>query len=181
MVSKNQKPETKNQKSENKGQRKGKRIIIREEYCMGCRLCEVYCITQHSQSKDIIKAYSGEEPRPISGIYFEEKGPISFALQCRHCEDAPCLEACLTGAMYREITPDGEKSGRILHNKDKCVGCWMCIMACPYGVIKPDLENKKVASKCDLCFGAEFPICVENCPNEAIILVDEEGKKIEKE
>jgi len=153
-----------------------KRIVIREEYCMGCRLCEVYCITQHSKSKDIIKAYRGEEPRPVSGIYFEEKGSVSFALQCRHCDDAPCLEACITGAMYR----DGE-TGRVLHDKDKCVGCWMCIMACPYGVIKSDFEEKKVASKCDLCIEAEFPACVEHCPNEAIILVDEEGKRIYKE
>jgi len=155
---------------------KPKRIIIREEYCMGCRLCEVYCITQHSRSKDIIKAYRGEEPRPQSGIYFEERGPISFALQCRHCDDAPCLEACLTGAMYRE-----PQTGRVLHDKDKCVGCWMCIMICPYGVIKSDLEAKKVASKCDLCIERDFPACVEHCPNEAIILIDERGNRLQKE
>jgi carbon-monoxide dehydrogenase iron sulfur subunit len=163
-------------KQKTKNKKHPKRIIIREEYCMGCRLCEVYCITQHSKSKDIIKAYKGEEPRPESGIYFEERGPISFALQCRHCDDAPCLEACLTGAMYRD-----RETGRVLHNPDKCVGCWMCIMACPYGVIKLDLVEKKVASKCDLCIEAEFPACVEHCPNEAIILVAENGQRIEKE
>ena len=159
-----------------KNSMRAKRIIIREEYCMGCRLCEVYCITQHSKSKDIIKCYRGEEPRPVSRIYFEEKGPISFALQCRHCDDAPCLYACLTGAMYKD-----KKTGRILHNADKCVGCWMCIMVCPYGVIRPDFEKKKIASKCDLCLEAEFPACVEHCPNEAIILVDEEGNRMEKD
>lgn len=153
-----------------------KRIIIREEYCMGCRLCEVYCITQHSKSKDIIKTYRGKEPKPVSGIYFEERGPISFALQCRHCDDAPCLHACITGAMYRD-----KISGRVLHDKEKCVGCWMCIMACPYGVIKPDFEQKKVASKCDLCVEAKFPVCVEHCPNEAIILVNEKGERIFKD
>ncbi|NOZ64048.1 MAG: 4Fe-4S dicluster domain-containing protein [Caldiserica bacterium] len=155
---------------------KPRRIIIREEYCMGCRLCEVWCIVAHSKSKDIIKAYKGQEPRPVSGIYFEERGAVSFTLQCRHCEDAPCLEACLTGAMYRD-----KKTGMVLHNKDKCVGCWMCIMACPYGVIKPDFKKKKVASKCDLCIELEFPACVEHCPNEAIILVDKEGERIDKE
>ena len=140
---------------------------------MGCRLCAVYCITQHSKSKNIIKAYRGEESRPVSGIYFEEKGPVSFALQCRHCDDAPCLYACLTGALYKD-----KKTARVLHNKDKCVGCWMCIMACPYGVIKPDFETRKIASKCDLCIEAEFPVCVRHCPNEAIILVNEEGERI---
>ena len=155
-------------------EREAKRIIIREEYCMGCRICEVYCVTAHPKSKDILKAYKGEASSLQSGIYFEEKGPVSFALQCRHCDDAPCLEACLTGAMYRDKETD-----RVLHKKDKCVGCWMCIMACPYGVIKPDLKNKKVASKCDLCIEVEFPVCVQNCPNEAIILVDDKGERIE--
>ena len=146
-----------------------KRIIIREEYCIGCRLCEVYCITQRSKSKNIIKAYRGKEPKPISAIVFEEKGPISFALQCRHCNDAPCVESCPTEAMFKD-----RKTGRILYDQDKCVGCWMCIMTCPYGVIKPDFKKKKVASKCDLCIKEEFPACVEHCPNEALILVDDD-------
>jgi carbon-monoxide dehydrogenase iron sulfur subunit len=151
------------------------KIIIREEFCMGCRLCEIYCITQHSKTKDIIRTYKGKEQKPLSAIYVEESGHISFAIQCRHCEDAPCLEACLTGAMYRD-----EKTQAVLCNKEKCVGCWMCVMVCPFGVIKIDPENKRIASKCDLCTGSNFPACVENCPNEAIILVDENGEKIEK-
>ncbi|MCM8762599.1 MAG: 4Fe-4S ferredoxin, partial [Candidatus Omnitrophica bacterium] len=68
---------------------KPKRIIIKEEYCIGCRLCEVYCITQHSPSRNIIKTYKGKGPKPVSGIYFEEKGSTSFAIQCRHCDEAP--------------------------------------------------------------------------------------------
>ncbi|MCS7181064.1 MAG: 4Fe-4S dicluster domain-containing protein [bacterium] len=152
-----------------------KRIQIKEEYCMGCRLCEVYCITKHSKTKDIIKTYKGIESKPISGIYFEEMGHISFAIQCRHCEDANCVESCLTGAMYRD-----EKTKAILNNKEKCVGCWMCVMVCPLGVIKIDLKNKKVSSKCDLCIEVGFPACVENCPNETLILIDEKGEKVEK-
>jgi len=153
-----------------------KRVIVREEYCMGCRLCEIHCITQHSKSKNILKLFKGEEPKPLSGIYFEERGPTSFALQCRHCDDAPCLEACIGGAMYRDpITK------RVLHNREKCVGCWMCIMVCPYGVIKADHSEKKVASKCDLCIEAGFPACVENCPNEAVILIDQYGRRVLKE
>jgi len=152
---------------------RGTRVVIREEYCMGCRLCEVHCVTQHSPSRDIIKTYKGTGPRPISGIYFEEKGPISFALQCRHCEDAPCLEACIGGGLYRD-----PHTGRVLYDADRCVGCWMCIMACPYGVIKPDLTRKRIASKCDLCVDRAFPACVAHCPNEAIILVDERGQRI---
>lgn len=154
---------------------KAKRIVVREEFCIGCRLCEVYCVTQHSKSKDIIKAYKFEENRPESGIYFEESWPISFAMQCRHCDEAVCLYACPTGALYRD-----RKTDRVLFNSEKCIGCWMCIMVCPYGVIKPDFKNKKVASKCDMCIESEFPACVEHCPNEAIVLVNGKGKRVDK-
>lgn len=145
-----------------------RRIIIDERYCMGCRLCEVYCIAQHSRSKDIIKAYKGEYPRPASGIVFEQREHLCFALQCRHCDDPPCVEACPAGAMYRH------PEGYVLHDQDRCVGCWMCIMVCPFGVIKPDLAERVVASKCDLCIEAEEPACVAHCPNEAIRLVEVE-------
>jgi carbon-monoxide dehydrogenase iron sulfur subunit len=146
-----------------------KRILIKEEYCMGCRLCEIHCRVQHSKSKDIIRVYKGKEPRPLPRIIVEEKGYQSFALQCRHCEDAPCLEACITGAMYRD-----EKTGAVLCDEDKCVGCWMCIMVCPFGVISRNLEGRKVASKCDLCLGEEMPVCVKSCPNEAIVFEERE-------
>jgi carbon-monoxide dehydrogenase iron sulfur subunit len=62
-----------------------------------------------------------------------------------------------------------EETGAILCDENKCVGCWMCIMVCPFGVIKRDTQGKKIASKCDLCLGEETPVCVVNCPNEALI------------
>jgi carbon-monoxide dehydrogenase iron sulfur subunit len=48
----------------------------------------------------------------------------------------------------------------------------MCIMVCPFGVIARNIEGKKVASKCDLCGGETEPVCVQNCPNEAITIED---------
>lgn len=142
-----------------------KRIYIKEEYCIGCRLCEIHCLVQHSKSKKIIKAFKKEFPRALPRILVEEKGYLSFAIQCRHCEEAPCIEACITGAMYRDKT-----TGAVLCDEDRCVGCWMCIMVCPLGVIKRNLKKKKIASKCDLCQGEEIPVCVANCPNEALEL-----------
>ncbi len=144
-----------------------KRIYIKEEYCIGCRLCEIHCLVQHSKSKKIIKAFKKEFPRALPRILVEEKGYLSFAIQCRHCEEAPCIEACITGAMYRD-----KATGAVLCDEDRCVGCWMCIMVCPLGVIKRNLEKKKIASKCDLCQGEEIPVCVANCPNEALELRD---------
>ncbi|HID16832.1 TPA: 4Fe-4S dicluster domain-containing protein [Candidatus Bathyarchaeota archaeon] len=143
------------------------KIIVKEEVCIGCRLCEVYCVVEHSRSKDIIKAFKKEEKRPLPRILVEERGATSFALQCRHCEDAPCVESCITGAMRKE-------DGRIVCNVEKCVGCWTCIMVCPYGVIKrEEINGRKTASKCDLCPDRDIPACVANCPNEALIWVRE--------
>ncbi len=145
-----------------------KKIYIHEDFCINCRLCEVHCIVQNSKTRNIFKAYKGEYPKPLPRVVVEQKEYLSFALQCRHCDDAPCLEACLTGAMYRD-----PKTGAVLAHEEKCVGCWMCIMVCPFGIISRKLEGKKVISKCNLCEGEITPVCVKNCPNEAIVFEEE--------
>jgi len=141
-----------------------KRIIVNEEYCIGCRLCEIYCLTQHSQSKKIIKAFKEEVPRALARVVVEEEGPLSFAMQCRHCEDAPCVAACITGAMHRD-----ERTGAVLCDEERCVGCWTCVMVCPFGAVLRNTSGRKAASKCDLCYGEEMPVCVAHCPNEALV------------
>jgi len=143
-----------------------KKIVAKQEHCMGCGLCEVYCITQHSKSKDVVKAFNREKPRPISRVRLEMNKPVSFAIQCRHCESAPCAEACLTGAMQRDL-----QTGLVTHNREKCMGCWTCIMVCPYGAIKIDQEGHVIA-KCDQCTELKTPACVDNCPNGALEIVE---------
>lgn len=140
-----------------------KRIYAREDYCLGCRLCEINCLVKHSRSKKIIKAFRKERDTVVPSVQVEESGRMSFALQCRHCDDAPCIEACITGSMHRD-----PKTGAVLCDEDRCVGCWSCIMVCPAGAVLRGKE-RKVASKCDLCMGEESPVCVEGCPNEALI------------
>lgn len=149
-----------------------KKIFPKEEACVGCHLCEVYCVYAHSKYKkptpkayEIVKVYKDKATKPTPRILVEEKKGeyITFALQCRHCDDAPCTKACITGAMKRL------ENGAIVCDEDKCVGCWSCIMACPHGAVRRG-ENKKVASKCDLCLELGEPACVKNCPNEALII-----------
>ena len=140
-----------------------KRIKVKEEYCIGCGLCEVYCTVQHSKSKDIIKAYNKENPRPTSRVKLEVHKPVSFAIQCRHCEDAPCVTACLSGAMKKD-----EETGLVTHDPEKCIGCWTCVMVCPYGVIGRHLEEHK-AYRCDRCPDREIPACVSACPTGALV------------
>ena len=139
---------------------------------MACRLCEIACLVAHSKSKKIIKAYKEEFPNLTPRLVIEQKGPLSFAIQCRHCKDAHCVEACVTGAMKRD-----KKTGAVSHDREKCVGCWMCVMSCPFGVILMDTKEKKVATKCDLCADVGSPACVDACPNAALVLKESEKKK----
>ncbi|AKL97742.1 4Fe-4S dicluster domain-containing protein [Endomicrobium proavitum] len=145
-----------------------KRVYAFENRCLGCGLCEVYCKTAHSKSKDIIKANRNENI--TSAIVIEEilqpKAVAYFALQCRHCDDAKCVKACIAGAMYKD------ENGVVRNDKDKCVACLSCLLVCPFGAVKKTEEGKTV-SKCDLCIDFGAPACVENCPNGALKLLDD--------
>jgi len=65
------------------------------------------------------------------------------------------------------------ETGHVVHDPEKCIGCWTCIMVCPYGAVKPD-SSGKIITKCDLCPDREIPACVENCPNEALVIEEVE-------
>ena len=141
-----------------------KTVYIREDVCMGCGLCGVYCQIEHSQSKDIIKAFKREIPRPLPRIRVDRNGEVSFAIQCRHCREPWCVYSCLTGAMRRD-----EATGAVTVDAERCVGCWTCLLVCPYGALVRS-DDRKVVAKCDLCPDREVPACVANCPNEALVL-----------
>ncbi len=147
-----------------------KRIYINEEVCIGCHLCEVYCQLKQSQSKDLIKAFKRESPRPLPRLQVEERKPISFAVPCLHCTEPTCVYACLTGALQKDAD-----SGIVTVDAERCNGCWTCILACPFGAIKQDTYRGKSA-KCDLCLGEVVPACVANCPNEALVYVEIEDE-----
>ncbi len=143
-----------------------KRVYINEEACMGCRLCEVYCRFEHSDSRDLIKAFKTESPQPSTLLRVERSEPISFAVTCRHCPEPHCVYACITGALHREL-----KSSIVTVDKEKCIGCWNCILACPFGIIRQDKNQGKIA-KCDLCLERDEPACVAYCPNEALVYAE---------
>jgi len=144
-----------------------KRILVREEYCIGCKLCEINCVAAQVGSENLIKIYKYVPDLPEPNLIVEENEYTTFALQCRNCDDPMCLKVCITGAMHRDPF-----TGAIKVDQEKCVGCWMCIMACPFGVVRRTTDGRKVASKCDLCVDRGLPACVENCPNEALVLIE---------
>jgi carbon-monoxide dehydrogenase iron sulfur subunit len=142
------------------------RIFCDLRKCLACNACELACAVEHSSSKDLFQAVLQEEsPARRREVQPAIRGNISLA--CYHCDPAPCVDACITGAMHKE----GEAT---LVDQEKCVGCWMCVMACPFGVITP--SKLKVALKCDLCPDREGRegrgryACVEACPTEALFV-----------
>jgi carbon-monoxide dehydrogenase iron sulfur subunit len=144
-----------------------KRIYINEDACIGCGLCKVYCVAEHSRAKDIIKAHKREVPKPVPRVRIERKADVAFSLQCRHCSEPWCVYSCLTGAMQKDPV-----TGLVKVDQDKCMGCWTCILACPHGAIVRD-QGKKTVAKCDFCPDRDMPACVANCPNEALMVVEE--------
>ncbi len=137
-----------------------KRVYVNEEWCLGCHLCEYYCAFANSHVNDMAKALKGKEIHP--NIRIEEKGDISFAVSCRHCKDPLCVKSCISGALSID-------DGVVRINRDKCVGCYTCVLVCPYGAILPSPSG--VMQKCELCVENEggMPNCVMHCPNSAIV------------
>jgi len=86
-------------------------------------------------------------------------------MRCMHCDDAPCVAVCPTGAM--EKTPEGFVVVEAL----RCIGCRMCMMACPFGHPIYD-PLSKIVIKCDHCPDRMKeglpPACVEACPTGAL-------------
>lgn len=144
-------------------------IGVHMDRCTGCKTCELYCGAERgSEGKTLLKAVQ-ETPVPQPRVRVEGAGEASFPLQCRHCQQAPCLDACLTGALRRD-----EKSGMVIIREDLCIGCWTCTAFCPYGVIYPSPE-RKIAIKCDRCLYMEMPACVDVCPTGALEVTEVDG------
>jgi carbon-monoxide dehydrogenase iron sulfur subunit len=140
-----------------------KTIVINVDKCLACKSCEIACAVEHSKSKNLIEALR-EDPPPISRISVREVNHKCVAIMCHQCEDAPCINACIAGGMHKE-------DGIVVADPERCVGCWSCIMVCPYGSVIQD-ERNRIALKCDLCKGRKIPACVEACPTGALELVD---------
>ena len=139
-------------------------IYVKPDRCMGCKSCEIGCAVQHSEGKTLFSALL-EIPAPMKRLFVETAESIKMPILCRHCEDAPCLNACISGCLYKD------ENGFIRRKKERCIGCWTCLMVCPFGVITRD-TNKHLAVKCDRCHKLDVPACVTACPTKALVVKD---------
>ena len=148
-----------------------KSIMVNVEKCLACKGCEIACALAHSRSGVLEEALM-EQPVPQRRVSVVSAEEFAVPIQCRHCEDAPCIKVCPSQAIHRHTPEDP-----VLIRTDLCIGCKVCMMVCPFGVIELSRDGKAV-TKCDLCIKrtreGETPACVESCPTGALQFSDPE-------
>lgn len=158
-------------------------LVIDLDTCVGCQACVTACKGWNDQgygaplsdqnpygsdpSGTFLNRVHSYEVTPTQG----EAQIINFPRSCLHCEDAPCVTVCPTGASYKRA-----EDGIVLVNEDACIGCGLCAWACPYGARELDAAAG-VMKKCTLCVDRidnqnlppedREPACVRTCPTGA--------------
>jgi anaerobic carbon-monoxide dehydrogenase iron sulfur subunit len=130
-----------------------KALQIYPEKCVGCKLCELACSFGHFREFNPSRSF-------ITNANFYDEPFFFVSMTCFQCEEPYCLEMCPAKAIQRN-----EVTQAVVIDRNRCVGCKMCSLACPFGNIT-FLEKERVSGKCDLCDGD--PQCVKICPTEAI-------------
>jgi len=130
--------------------------VLKVEYgrCpLDCSDCEAACV----------KERTGKEG--CSGITAIHVPEVDFhtAVKCNQCSEPACMVVCPTGAISKS-----EADGIVRINEDKCIGCGLCTLACPYAGMSYNFDKQK-AFKCDLCDGS--PKCLDACPCGLISLL----------
>ncbi len=152
--------------------------------CIGCKACEVACkewnnlpadnIGMTGESFDNTGQLSANTWRHVAFVEHDvrsgeetpfQSGWLMLSDVCKHCHNAPCLEACPTGALFRT------EFDTVVVQQDICNGCGYCVPACPFGVVDISTMDGK-AHKCTLCYdrlkGGLEPACAKACPTESI-------------
>lgn len=147
-------------------------ILVDGDKCVGCYSCVVACKLEHNLPPYPVHPSLGDPQGPElirirqvgSQTRDDEVQQYFQATTCMHCLDAPCIRACPTSAIYKDL-----ETGITLVSEDQCTGCESCLSVCPYGA--PQFYAGKLYL-CDLCIhrlGEGRPTaCEAACPAKAI-------------
>lgn len=145
-----------------------KRIMIDAEKCDGCKNCSIACMESHRADRGggLYTVGLTDPAAESRNIIVLDAGGRYAPIFCRHCEEPECVLACMSGAMAKD-----EETGHVTYDEERCAACFMCVMNCPYGVLKPDRATRSKVIKCDFCSGdGDEPNCVGSCPKRAIFV-----------
>ena len=163
---------------------KGKAMLFDAEKCIACRACEVACLEWNNLPGDDTEfspTYTNPQyvtSRTWTTIVFHEllggngNPPLWFftKIQCYHCLSPSCAEVCPTKALHKD-----PETGAVVWDAEKCIGCGYCEVACPFGIVKLNKENKTI-EKCTFCNdrikNGIPPACAQACPTGALVFGD---------
>jgi sulfur reductase FeS subunit len=166
-------------------------FVVNLTTCVGCNACVAACSMENQTPY-----WDGLFRTHVEDVEFgtfPDSGRAIIPRLCMHCEDAPCVRVCPTGASYKTA------EGIVLIDSSKCMGCAYCVTACPYGARyryeKENIEKAKeyfgedgkhqnpTIDKCTYCAHrvaeGRKPACVDVCPAHARIFGDLDDPKSE--
>jgi molybdopterin-containing oxidoreductase family iron-sulfur binding subunit len=156
--------------------------------CIGCNACTVACKVANNVPQDIFWTRAttdgGDMPDTPAGTY-PKVSMTYYTVGCQHCENPACVKVCPVGATYSD-----PETGVVRQDYDKCIGCRMCMSACPYtgvrsfnweepkypfehalGDADSPKHQKHTVEKCTFCYQrtsqGNDPACMELCPARA--------------
>lgn len=142
------------------------KIMVDEDKCVGCYNCTIACIAVHeTRSKNIYSLNVHNTDYNSRNVVSQNSDGRPTPMVCRHCDVPECVLTCVSGAMTKD-----EDTGIVSHNLKRCASCFMCVMSCPYGVLKADNKTGKIIIKCDMCEKEDTPACVASCPTGALYI-----------
>jgi len=163
-------------------------MVIDTKRCIGCHTCAMACKVENNLPDknwwNRVLTIGGEGMDTPEGVW-PNLAMSYITLACQHCENPACVKACPVGATYKR-----EEDGVVIQDYDKCIGCRMCLAACPYtgvrvfnweepkhqvgfpiGDANVPAHQKHTVEKCTLCAHrlarGEEPACIEACPVRA--------------
>ena len=141
-------------------------MVVDTRTCVGCAACVIGCKTENG----VADSYARDWVYTETAGTFPNLSMTVRSERCNHCDDAPCISVCPTGASYYG------PGGTVQVNQAKCSGCKACIAACPYGARFID-PNVGAIDKCTFCVhrvenGTPTTSCQEICPTQSIYFGD---------
>jgi carbon-monoxide dehydrogenase iron sulfur subunit len=144
-----------------------KRIFIDKDKCDGCKNCSLACMQAHREDGGALYDLNLLDPGNEARHQIVNDGKGGYVpVFCRHCSVPECAEACMSGALKKDPA-----TFHIQYDEKRCGTCFMCVMSCTYGNVKPDKKTRSKILKCDFCKNDnEEPNCVKACPKKALFV-----------